>query len=208
MKTLELEIEQSLIEFQELANQLQSSQSKEHDHLSTISRLLPPPPSISQTSALRARLLTNLASYDTLSKRLLSLSSSSSSTSTSPSTGSNSELERLQKALGTRSMNWLSEKLSLLRTLGTVEELSGSRTASKKKKAAVTSSEQGNEGGGGIKSLESLLNPEELRKVRERIGEVGTGTGTGEESTNGKLLRLGKNRQEEREDGQLGVLLE
>ncbi|GAA5947238.1 hypothetical protein JCM3765_001585 [Sporobolomyces pararoseus] len=198
LKTLETEIEQSLIEFQQLANQLQKSHSKEVEQSSTAIR----PPSISQTSALRARLLTNLASYDTLSKRLLSLSTSTSSISTG---GSSNELDRLQKALGTRSMNWLSEKLSLLRTLGTVEELSG-RNASKKAASSSSSEQEGVGGGGGVKSLESLLNQDELRRVRERIGDVGAAGG--EEGTNGKLLRLGKNREEEKEDGQLGVLLE
>lgn len=109
-------------------------------------------------------------------------------------------MERLQKALGTGSMNWLSEKLALLRSLGSIEEISGK--SSKRTTTTLTVSEAG---GGEVKSLESLLNQDELRKVRERIGEVG---GVGEAGNNGKLLRLGKDEEEERGDGQLGVLLE
>ena len=134
------------------------------------------PPSAAQASSLRARLLTNLASYDTLSKRLLSLSSPSPS----------SELERLQRALGTRASIWLSDKLSLLRSLGSVEELSG------KKKIVEEET-------GGVKSLESLLSRDELRRVREKVGDV-TGVAPSE---NGSSLN-----GEMEGDGQLGVLLE
>ena len=134
------------------------------------------PPSAAQASSLRARLLTNLASYDTLSKRLLSLSSPSPS----------SELERLQRALGTRASIWLSDKLSLLRSLGSVEELSG------KKKIVEEET-------GGVKSLESLLSRDELRRVREKVGDV-TGVPASE---NGSSLN-----GEMEGDGQLGVLLE
>jgi len=134
------------------------------------------PPSAAQASSLRARLLTNLASYDTLSKRLLSLSSPSPS----------SELERLQRALGTRASIWLSDKLSLLRSLGSVEELSG------KKKIVEEET-------GGVKSLESLLSRDELRRVREKVGDV---TGSAQ-SENGSSLN-----GEMEGDGQLGVLLE
>ncbi|GAA5900360.1 uncharacterized protein JCM6883_002821 [Sporobolomyces salmoneus] len=195
LKQLEEEIDLSLQEFQELIVRLQGNQSDQ-------SSLSSPPPSKSQTSSLRARLITNLASYDTLSKRLLSLSQSQPSSTSSSATGAGGnggggELERLQKALGTRSMNWLNEKLSLLRSLGSIEEISGKASSTKKKEAG--------EEAAGTKSLESLLSEEELRKVRERIGEVGGADG----GSDGKLLRLGpENEEEETQDGQLGVLLE
>lgn len=111
-------------------------------------------------------------------------------------------MERLQKALGIRSVNWLSEKLSLLRSLGSIEEISGKA----KKKTATGDTQSGSGGGnggeGGIRSLESLLSQEELRKVREKVGEVGGGSGNG----SGVLIREGDGAGGDA--GQLGVLLE
>lgn len=165
-----------------------------------------PPPSISQTASLRARLLTNLASYDTLSKRLLSLSTTTPSkpprSTTRDATGPDGELERLQKALAHRSMNWLSEKLSLLRSLGSIEEISGRQKKSQAKNAAAAVARDGE-----LKSLESLLNQDELRRVRERIRDVG-GEGV-EGDAGGKLVRIDPpNEAEEKGHGQMAVLRE
>lgn len=75
----------------------------------------------------------------------------------------------------------------MLRSLGSVEELSG-------KKKRVQEEETGE-----VKSLESLLSRDELRRVREKVGDV-TGIATSE---NGSSLN-----GEGEGDGQLGVLLE
>jgi len=75
----------------------------------------------------------------------------------------------------------------LLRSLGSVEELSG-------KKKRVQEEETGE-----VKSLESLLSRDELRRVREKVGDV-TGVAASE---NGSSLD-----GEGGGDGQLGVLLE
>lgn len=100
-------------------------------------------PSIAQAKSLRNRLLSSLASYDTISKRIKDLPLNEGSY-----TGGSQD--RLQQAIAARGSIFLSDKLALLRSLGNMEELSGS---SNKKKAKQESS-------GGettVKTLASLL---------------------------------------------------
>ncbi|GAA5931302.1 uncharacterized protein JCM15063_001430 [Sporobolomyces koalae] len=191
---LEAEIDQSLVDFQELAFGLQNPESTRNGM----------PPSVSQTNALRARLLTNLASYDTLSKRLLSLSSTTSNSDREGgSKPGRRELERLQKALGTRATGWLGDKLALLRSLGSVEEISGKR--SKPGNIRPDSNRDDDRAGdqtstGPVKSLQSLLNEDELKKMRETVGQVGAGS-----TLDGATAR---SEQAQGEESPLQVLLE
>lgn len=100
-------------------------------------------PSISQAKTLRNRLLTSLASYDTISKRIKDLPLSEGSLP-------GGSQDRLQLAVAARGTLFLSEKLALLRSLGNMEELSGSG-ASKKSKRDNSKDEP------GVKTLASLL---------------------------------------------------
>ncbi|GAA6064550.1 hypothetical protein JCM10212_005777, partial [Sporobolomyces blumeae] len=114
-------------------------------------------PSPAQAASLRARLLTNLASYDTLSKRLLTFSSTPSASAPSKpgaaASGPEPELTRLQRALGTKSKLWLSDKLSMLRSLGTVEELSGPKRPGS---VASTASDQSSSGASSARAKSPL----------------------------------------------------
>ncbi|GAA6006398.1 hypothetical protein JCM11491_004940 [Sporobolomyces phaffii] len=199
LKQLELEIDALLVEFQNLALELRQQHQSRTVDPSANTASSRPRPSVSETASLRARLLTNLASYDTLSKRLLSLAASSAS-------GRGGELERLQTALGTRATTWLGDKLSLLRQLGSIEEISGKQ---KKHKEDEVDDDSGG-AGGGVKSFESLLSRDELRRVRERVGQVAgsEAAATATPEPNGGLVRLAADGDEAEGDGQLGVLLE
>ncbi|GAA5911037.1 hypothetical protein JCM5296_004603 [Sporobolomyces johnsonii] len=148
---LEKEIDETLPEFQELALGLQSP-----SHALSATSL----PSASQAKTLRKRLLTNLASYDTLSKRLRALPLPASA----PPNGSQ---DRLQRAIAARAGLWLGEKLALLRSLGSVEELGGGGGggAGGKKEDARDGKEQQ-----GVRTLASLLGREELERVQDKVG--------------------------------------
>ncbi|GAA5888022.1 hypothetical protein JCM6882_000253 [Rhodosporidiobolus microsporus] len=142
---LEKEIDETLPEFQELALTLQNPSA------AAASSSLP---SASRAKTLRKRLLTDLASYDTISKRIRDLPLPEGI----PLGGSQ---DRLQRALAARGTLYLSEKLGLLRSLGNVEELSGASSRAKQK---------GKEGETTVKSLASLLGKEEMDKVTEKVG--------------------------------------
>ncbi|KAK4705623.1 rabenosyn-5, partial [Phenoliferia sp. Uapishka_3] len=134
---LEKEIEITLPEFQELVLGLQKP--------STVSSL----PSASTALTLRKRLLTNLASYDTLSKRISSLP-------LSPGGIPGGSQDRLQRAIAARGQLFLGEKLALLRTLGDIEE-PGKKEGKKKRKEKEGSK---NFAEPTVQSLASLLGKE------------------------------------------------
>ncbi|GAA5978878.1 hypothetical protein JCM11641_003599 [Rhodosporidiobolus odoratus] len=140
---LEKEIDEVLPEFQELAITLPNPSSAAASSA---------PPSASRAKTLRKRLLTDLASYDTLTKRIRDLP-------LPDGVLVGGSQDRLQRALAARGTLYLSEKLGLLRSLGNIEELSG--TAAKDK---------GKQGEQAVKSLASLLGKEELDKVTEKVG--------------------------------------
>lgn len=88
---------------------------------------------------MRKRLLTSLASYDTISKRIRELPLSEGSLP-------GGSQDRLQRAIAARGNMFLSDKLALLRSLGDMEQMSSK--ASKKKATSQAP---------GVKSLASLL---------------------------------------------------
>ncbi|KAM0792406.1 hypothetical protein ACM66B_005085 [Microbotryomycetes sp. NB124-2] len=127
---LEKEIEAVLPEFQELVLGLQKPASVTNHSQ----------PSAAAAESMRKRLLTSLASYDTLSKRVRDLPLNEGS----PPGGSQ---DRLQRAIATRAGMFLSEKLALLRSLGDIEE----RASGRGKTQAATQQAT------AVKSLASLL---------------------------------------------------
>lgn len=118
------------------------------------------PPSAKHAKTLRKRLLTDLASYDTVSKRIRDLPLPDGA----PPGGSQ---DRLQRALAARGQLYLSDKLGLLRSLGNVEELSGSSASAKGKKAAGGGAKDGEY---TVKTLASLLDKDDVDRVTERVG--------------------------------------
>lgn len=102
---LEKEIEESLPEFQDLVLSVQNP--------SLVSPSAHPSALAAQT--LRKRLLTNLASYDTISKRIRDLPLSDGGVP-------GGSQDRLQRAVAQRGVQFLTEKLGLLRSLGNVDE--------------------------------------------------------------------------------------
>ncbi|GAA5950576.1 hypothetical protein JCM21900_001238, partial [Sporobolomyces salmonicolor] len=125
------------------------------------------PPSASQAKALRKRLLTHLASYDTLSKRLRALPLPASA----PPNGSQ---DRLQRAIAARAGLWLGEKLALLRSLGSIEELGGGGGGSGGGSGGGAGAKK-DEGQNGkeqhrVRTLASLLAGEELERVQDKVG--------------------------------------
>ncbi|BGP13921.1 hypothetical protein JCM10213_002565 [Rhodosporidiobolus nylandii] len=142
---LEKGIDETLPEFQELAVTLQNPAS---------AAVSSAPPSAARVKSLRKRLLTNLASYDTISKRIKALPLPEGA----PPEGS---LDRLQRALAARGTLYLSEKLGLLRSLGNVEELGGSAGKQKEKEQLE------------VKTLAGLLGKEEMDQVAEKVGPEG-----------------------------------
>ncbi|GAA5868425.1 hypothetical protein JCM8547_006271 [Rhodosporidiobolus lusitaniae] len=150
---LEKEIDETLPEFQELAVTLQ------HPHKALASAA---PPSASHAKHLRQKLLTNLASYDTISKRIQNLP-------LPPDAPLGGSQDRLQKALAGRGQMYLQEKLGLLRSLGNVEELGGAGKGKKKEGAKEKEGEEGKKEN-AVKSLASLLGKEEMGKVKEKVG--------------------------------------
>lgn len=119
------------------------------------------PPSANHAKTLRKRLLTDLASYDTVSKRIRDLPLPEGA----PPGGSQ---DRLQRALAARGQLYLSEKLGLLRSLGNVEELSGAKAAAKGKKKRLH--EAGKDGEYTVKTLASLLDKDDVDRVTEKVG--------------------------------------
>ncbi|GAA5938346.1 hypothetical protein JCM3775_000869 [Rhodotorula graminis] len=147
---LEKDIDETLPEFQELAVVLSNPAAAAESAT---------PPSAKHAKTLRKRLLTDLASYDTVSKRIRDLPLPEGA----PSGGSQ---DRLQRALSARAQLYLSDKLGLLRSLGNVEELSGSSAAAKGKKAAGGVKD----GEYTVKTLASLLDKDDVDRVTERVG--------------------------------------
>ncbi|GAA5835296.1 hypothetical protein JCM9279_004500 [Rhodotorula babjevae] len=147
---LEKDIDETLPEFQELAVVLSNPAAATHSAS---------PPSAKHAKTLRKRLLTDLASYDTVSKRIRDLPLPEGA----PPGGSQ---DRLQRALAARGQLYLSDKLGLLRSLGNVEELSGSSAAAKGKKKG----EQSKDGEYTVKTLASLLDKDDVDRVTERVG--------------------------------------
>ncbi|GAA6026987.1 hypothetical protein JCM8097_006018 [Rhodosporidiobolus ruineniae] len=145
---LEKEIDATLPEFEELAITLQNPAS---------AMASAAPPSAAHAKSLRKRLLTDLASYDTISKRIRDLP-------LPPSAPVGGSQDRLQRALAARGTLYLSEKLGLLRSLGNVEELGGNGGGKKKDK------EKEKEEPHTVKTLASLLGKEEMDKVNEKVG--------------------------------------
>ncbi|GAA6051153.1 hypothetical protein JCM3770_002565 [Rhodotorula araucariae] len=145
---LEKEIDETLPEFQELAVILSNPAAAAQSST---------PPSATHAKTLRKRLLTDLASYDTISKRIRDLPLPDGA----PPGGSQ---DRLQRALAARGQLYLGEKLGLLRSLGDVEELGGKGKGRGKKDA------KHREGEYTVKTLASLLDKEDVDKVTEKVG--------------------------------------
>ncbi|SCV66929.1 BQ2448_5575 [Microbotryum intermedium] len=144
---LEQEIEKILPEFQELALGLQNSSTRSV-------------PAATSALNLRKRLLTDLASYDTIAKRIRDLPLL---TEIAQPGGSQ---DRLQQAIASRATLFLQEKLSLLRSLGDLDDLDGSKT--RKVKAKATSS--------GVKTLAGLLGDAAVKGADRLMSEkVGVG---------------------------------
>lgn len=129
---LEKEIESALPQFQELVVGLQNS-----------SAALSSRPSSSSTQNLRKSLLTNLASYDTISKRIRALPLAEGSQP-------GGSQDRLQQAISAKGTLFLTQKLTILRTLGNIDDAKGVQ----KKKVATGS---GKSKDVGVKTLSSLL---------------------------------------------------
>ncbi|KAK4053018.1 carboxypeptidase Y-deficient [Microbotryomycetes sp. JL201] len=140
---LEKEIEAVLPEFQELVLGLQKP-AMNHSQ-----------PSAPAAESMRKRLLTSLASYDTLSKRVRELPLNEGSLP-------GGSQDRLQRAIATRASMFLSEKLALLRSLGDIEEQATGRA-----KAQAQSSH-------AVKSLASLLADDKgapsTAAINEKVG--------------------------------------
>ncbi|GJN88498.1 hypothetical protein Rhopal_001464-T1 [Rhodotorula paludigena] len=154
---LEKEIDEVLPEFQELAVTLSNPAA---------AALSASPPSANHAKQLRKRLLTDLASYDTIAKRIRDLPLPEHA----PPNGSQ---DRLQRALASRGALYLSEKLGLLRSLGNVEELGGGAKGKKKKEqgGAAGAGSDGKQGGEyTVQSLASLLGKDDVDKVTEKVG--------------------------------------
>ncbi|GAA5996317.1 uncharacterized protein JCM10292_007531 [Rhodotorula paludigena] len=154
---LEKEIDEVLPEFQELAVTLSNP---------VATALSASPPSANHAKQLRKRLLTDLASYDTIAKRIRDLPLPEHA----PPNGSQ---DRLQRALASRGALYLSEKLGLLRSLGNVEELGGGAKGKKKKEqgGAAGAGSDGKQGGEyTVQSLASLLGKDDVDKVTEKVG--------------------------------------
>lgn len=98
-------------------------------------------PSALAAQTLRKRLLTNLASYDTISKRIRDLPLSDSGVP-------GGSQDRLQRAVAQRGVLFLTEKLGLLRSLGNVDEEKEREKARKKEKKE------------SVRSLASLMGKE------------------------------------------------
>ncbi|ORY58668.1 FYVE zinc finger-domain-containing protein [Leucosporidium creatinivorum] len=142
---LEKKIDEVLPEFQELVLGLQKP--------SAVSPTAHP--SAKQAQTLRKRLLTNLASYDTISKRIRDLPLTEGSLP-------GGSQDRLQRAVAMKGTLYLSEKLSLLRSLGNMEEITGS---SDKKKKATAKQET------TVKTLASLLGEDPGSAIiNEKVG--------------------------------------
>lgn len=122
------------------------------------------PPSANHAKSLRKRLLANLASYDTVSKRIRDLPLPEGA----PLNGSQN---RLQRGLAARGQLFLAEKLGLLRSLGNVEELGGgSGGKSAGKKASKAKADQAKVEEYTVKTLADLLEKEDVAKVRGKVG--------------------------------------
>ncbi|PRQ73881.1 FYVE zinc finger-domain containing protein [Rhodotorula toruloides] len=146
---LEQEINVTLPSFQELVVLLSNpSAASQSTH----------PPSANHAKTLRKRLLTDLASYDTVSKRIRDLP-------LPPDAVQGGSQDRLQRALANRGAAYLSEKLGLLRSLGNVEELGGGGAKGKGKKK-----DGKGDGEYTVKSLASLLEKEGVERVNEKVG--------------------------------------
>lgn len=98
-------------------------------------------PSAHAALSLRKRLLTNLASYDTIAKRVRELPLADGG-------APGGSQDRLQRAIAARALLFLGEKLALLRSLGDIEDQSGKV----KKKGRSKSVEP------TVQSLASLMN--------------------------------------------------
>lgn len=120
------------------------------------------PPSANHAKSLRKRLLADLASYDTVSKRIRDLPLPEGA-------APNGSQDRLQRALAARGQLFLSEKLGLLRSLGNVEEL-GAGASGSGKKGAKGKLDRGQSEEYTVKSLADLLEKEDVAKVREKVG--------------------------------------
>ncbi|GAA5989402.1 hypothetical protein JCM10908_001297 [Rhodotorula pacifica] len=154
---LEKEIDETLPEFQELAVMLSNPAAAAQSTA---------PPSANHAKSLRKRLLADLASYDTVSKRIRDLPL--------PEGGlPNGSQDRLQRALAARGQLFLSEKLGLLRSLGNMEELGGGGGGGAGGGAGKASKAKLNRGQSEeytVKSLADLLEKEDVAKVREKVG--------------------------------------
>lgn len=139
---LEHEIETSLPDFQELVLSVQKPSS-------AIGR----PASAATAQNLRKRLLTNLASYDAIAKRIRDLPFSDH-------TLPGGSQDRLQRAMAQRGALFLGEKLALLRSLGDIDD-------SKEKKRKSKSLDQPT-----VKSLASLLGKDEEKQAGETTSKL------------------------------------
>ncbi|KAK4058755.1 carboxypeptidase Y-deficient [Microbotryomycetes sp. JL221] len=145
---LEKEIDDVLPEFQELVLGLQKPAS-----VSTHSR-----PSAAAAEVMRKRLLTSLASYDTISRRVRDLPLSEGSMP-------GGSQDRLQRAIAARGSMFLSDKLALLRSLG---DLEGSVN-----KKPISSASQMQQQQPRVQSLAALLAPGEspdTAAINEKVG--------------------------------------
>lgn len=104
-------------------------------------------PSAATAQALRKRLLTTLASYDTISKRIRELPLNEGSLP-------GGSQDRLQRAVAARGTLFLGEKLGLLRSLGNLDELAGEGKNKKGKQGGKDAKQSGET---TVKSLASLL---------------------------------------------------
>ncbi|BGP53951.1 hypothetical protein JCM8202_006144 [Rhodotorula sphaerocarpa] len=150
---LEKEIDETLPEFQGLAVMLSNPAAAAESTA---------PPSANHAKSLRKRLLADLASYDTVSKRIRDLPLPEGA-------APNGSQDRLQRALAARGQLFLSEKLGLLRSLGNVEEL-GAGASGSGKKGAKGKLDRGQSEEYTVKSLADLLEKEDVAKVREKVG--------------------------------------
>lgn len=155
---LEAEINDTLPEFQELVVLLANPAAAAAAQSTA-------PPSANHAKTLRKRLLTDLASYDTVSKRIRDLP-------LPPDAVPGGSQDRLQRALANRGAMYLSEKLGLLRSLGNVEELGGgggAAAAGKGQKKGAAACKTG-EGEYTVKTLASLLEKEGVDRVNDKVG--------------------------------------
>ena len=160
---LEKEIESALPQFQELVVGLQFVRPHLTPHPLTFSRsnssdaLSSSRPSSSATQNLRKSLLTNLASYDTISKRIRALPLAEGS-------HAGGSQDRLQQAISAKGTLFLTQKLTILRTLGNIDDDAKGEQKKIKKNAGGKGKEV------GVKTLSSLLGEE--KKNEEPTGQL------------------------------------